>query len=200
MNLSPSLSPDGKYLAFFSEKDVFTLDLFLADAETGKIIKKLSSITRNHEIDDFSFNESAGTWSPDSKNFAFVVFQKGKNKLAVVNVRRARITDEIELGDIVSFSNPEWSPDGRYIVFSGLVEGIGDLYLYDTRNESVIQLTEGFSSKIHPSWSPDGNFIVYVDEEINSDRKAKKFSTSLKIIDIRTKEIQNRMFFPEQTT
>ncbi|MEN6588154.1 MAG: hypothetical protein ABFC30_00610, partial [Proteiniphilum sp.] len=65
MNLSPSLSPDGKYLAFFSEKDIFTFDLFLADAETGKIIKKLSSITRNHEIDDFSFNESAGTWSPD---------------------------------------------------------------------------------------------------------------------------------------
>ena len=60
MNLSPSLSPDGKYLAFFSEKDLFTLDLYLADVETGKIIKKLSSITRNHEIDDFSFNESAG--------------------------------------------------------------------------------------------------------------------------------------------
>jgi Tol biopolymer transport system component len=196
MNLSPSLSPDGNYLAFFSEKDIFTLDLYLADAETGKIIKKLSSITRSHEIDDFSFNESAGTWSPDSKKFAFVVFQKGKNKLVIVDVERAKITDEIEFGNIASFSNPEWSPSGNYIAFSGLVQGIGDLYIYDTKNGNVKKLTDGFSSKIHPSWSPDGNFIVYVDEEVNSERKAKKFSTCLKIIDIRTKEIQKLDVFP----
>ncbi len=196
MNLSPSLSPDGKYLAFFSEKDIFTLDLYLADAENGKIIKKLSTITRNHEIDDFSFNESAGTWSPDSKKFAFVVFQKGKNKLAVVDVKRARISEEIEFDNIPSFSNPEWSPDGRNIVFSGLVEGIGDLYLYDTRTGNIRKLTGGFSSKIHPAWSPDGNFIVYVDEEINTERKAKKFSTSLKLIDIHSNEIRNLKIFP----
>src|SRR5690606_18735093 len=57
MNLSPSLSPNGQYLAFFSEKDLFTLDLYLAETTSGKIVRKLSSITRNHEIDDFSFNE-----------------------------------------------------------------------------------------------------------------------------------------------
>jgi len=196
MNLSPSLSPDGKYLAFFSEKDVFTLDLYLADAESGKIIKKLSSITRNHEIDDFSFNESAGTWSPDSKKFAFVVFQKGKNKLAVVDVKRAKIVEEIEFDNIPSFSNPEWSPDGRYIVFSGLVEGIGDLYRYDFRTGNIKKLTDGFSSKIHPSWSPDGNRIVYVDEVVNTGRKAKKFSTEIKVIDTRSNEIKNLNVFP----
>lgn len=197
MNLSPSLSPDGKYLAFFSEKDVFTLDLYLAEAETGKIIRKLSSVTRNHEIDDFSFNESAGTWSPDSKKFAFVIFQKGKNKLAIVDVKRAKITEEIDFDNIPSFSNPEWSPDGRYLVFSGLVEGIGDLYRYDFRTGNIKKLTDGFSSKIHPSWSPDGNLIVYVDEVVNMDRKAKKFSTDLKIIDTRTSEIKKLNLFPE---
>jgi len=42
INISPSLSPDGKYLTFFSEKNVFTIDLFLADAKNGQIIKKLT--------------------------------------------------------------------------------------------------------------------------------------------------------------
>ncbi|MDP4221961.1 MAG: tolB protein precursor, partial [Bacteroidota bacterium] len=36
MNISPSISPDGKYIAFFSEKNIFTLDLYLADASSGK--------------------------------------------------------------------------------------------------------------------------------------------------------------------
>ena len=43
MNLAPALSPDGKYLAFLSEKSLFAIDLFLADAKTGRIIKKLTS-------------------------------------------------------------------------------------------------------------------------------------------------------------
>ena len=77
MNISPSISPDGKYIAFFSEKNLFTLDLYLADAGTGKILKKLSSVVKNNEIDDFSFIESSGTWSPDGKQFAFVIFSKG---------------------------------------------------------------------------------------------------------------------------
>jgi len=196
MNLSPSLSPDGKYLAFFSEKDLFTLDLYLADSETGKIIKKLSSVTRNHEIDDFSFNESAGTWSPDSKKFAFVVFEKGENKLAIVDVKRAKITEKLEFENILSFFNPEWSPDGGHIVFSGSVEGIGDLYIYDNRTGNIKKLTDGFSSKIQPSWSPDGNLIVYVDEVINTNRQAKKFSTDLKIIDIKTNNIKKLNVFP----
>lgn len=196
MNLSPSLSPDGKYLAFFSEKDLFTLDLYLAEAETGKVIKKLSSITRNHEIDDFSFNESAGTWSPDSKKFAFVVFQKGKNKLAVVDVKRAKIVDEIEFPGIPSFFNPEWSPNGRYIVFSGLEEGICDLYSFDFITGNIRRLTGGFSSKIHPSWSPDGNYIVYAEEVVNTDRQAQKYSNELKVLNFNTLEVHRLDIFP----
>src|SRR6201995_4074346 len=40
LNVAPAISPDGRYLAFLSEKDLFTVDLYLADARTGHIIRK----------------------------------------------------------------------------------------------------------------------------------------------------------------
>ncbi|MGN6638398.1 MAG: basic secretory protein-like protein, partial [Mucilaginibacter sp.] len=37
LNVAPAISPDGKYLAFLSEKGLFAIDLYLADAHTGRI-------------------------------------------------------------------------------------------------------------------------------------------------------------------
>jgi Tol biopolymer transport system component len=189
-NISPSISPDGKYIAFFSEKNLFTLDLFLADANTGKIIKKLSSVVRNNEIDDFSFIESSGTWSPDGKQFAFVIFSKGVNKLAFLDVRKSRIVKEYRIPGVQSFSNPSWSPDGQYIVFTGQVDGISDLYIFDLNTFEVDKLTSDFESNLHPSWSHDGNFIVYSQEVMNYELNRKIFSFDLALLDIKNKSIE----------
>jgi len=190
INISPSISPDGRYIAFFSEKKLFTLDLYLAEAATGKIIKKLSSVVRNNEIDDFSFIESSGTWSPDGKNFAFVVFSKGMNKLAILDVKKARIKKKIIIPGVRYFSNPAWSPDGKTIVLTGLVDGISDLYLYNIKTSETEQLTNDFPSNILPAWSADGNYIVYSQEEIHETPKQKKFSFNPAIIDLRTRKIR----------
>src|SRR5207253_2116605 len=37
LNLGPAYSPDGHYIAFLSTRDVFDIDLFLADARTGQV-------------------------------------------------------------------------------------------------------------------------------------------------------------------
>jgi len=196
LNLSPSLSPDGNIIAFFSERDVLSLDLFLADAKSGRIIRKISSINRNFDIDDFSFIETGGTWSPDSRQYGFVVFRKGKNRLAIADVKRGRITREIDFGHIASFTNPEWSPCGRYIVISGLVDGISDLYRYDLETREITRLTDTFFSEIHPDWSPDSRYIVYSAEKVNNNLPSKKFSFSIQILDTETKEIRELDVFP----
>jgi hypothetical protein len=54
MNVCPVLSPNGKYVIFLSEKNLFTTDLFLADAKTGKIIRKVSSTLGDSHIDQFN--------------------------------------------------------------------------------------------------------------------------------------------------
>ncbi|MBS0012235.1 MAG: PD40 domain-containing protein [Bacteroidales bacterium] len=182
INVSPSISPRGKYIAFFSDKDLFTFDVYLAEVKTGKIVKKLAGIVKNNDFDDYNFIESAGTWSPDGRKFAFVVFEKGVNKLAIIDVDKGRITEEITINDVPAFSNPAWSPDGRTIVLTGLVNGRSDLFLYHMDTGKTERLSDDIPGNIHPSWSPDGEYIVYSQEIIHDSPRYRKFSFALAII------------------
>ncbi len=198
MNISPVFSPDGRYIAFLSEKDVLSIDLYLADAQTGKIIRKLNRASRSFHIDDFSYIESAGTFSPDGNRFAYVAFSKGKNTLIVTETVKGKILDEIIIPGLSSFNDPSWSPDGRYIALSGLKQGKTDLYLYDMTNRDLIQLTNDQYSEIQPSWSPDNRRIVFVsDRGEDTDLNKLQFgSFKLSIYDLETNNIEVLDFFP----
>lgn len=194
INISPSLSPDGRYLAFFSEKNIFTLDLFLADAVTGKIVKRLASVI-SENVDDLNYIESAGTWSPDSREFAFVVFSKGMNKLSVIDVERARTVRETEIRDVPSLANPSWSPDGKKIAFTGMAGGVSDIYTYDLSSGRLDRLTADLPSNLHPSWSPDGKQIVFSQEKINAGGSFRKYSFNIAILDLQTGTIKEPDIF-----
>ncbi len=187
VNVSPSVSPDGRYFAFFSQKNLFTLDLFLADAGTGTIIRKLSSVVRNNDIDDFNFIESSGTWSPDGKKFAFIIFTKGTNKLVTVDVSKGRVIREAAIPGIPSFSNPSWSPDGKKIVVTGMREGVSDLYLYDLQTFDVEQLTFDLESNLHPAWSSDGRYIVFSQEKVNATGGTRRYGFDIALFDLKTR-------------
>src|SRR6266700_868291 len=47
LHLAPALSPDGKDIAFLTEGNSFFVDLYLADAETGRIKRRLVKSTMN---------------------------------------------------------------------------------------------------------------------------------------------------------
>ncbi|MGD8921976.1 MAG: peptidase S9 [Candidatus Zixiibacteriota bacterium] len=165
-NMSPSISPDGKYMAVISQKDVFTLDLFLVDAQTGKIIDKLVSSNTDSHFDALRFINSAGTWSPDGRKLAFVVFKDGNNAIAFMDVKSRKIERTVVPNDMDAMMNLAWSPDGRYVAISGSHGGIGNLYLYDTHDQSFRQLTNDRYSQMEPAWSPDGRTLAYVTDQV----------------------------------
>src|SRR5262245_660101 len=43
LNVGPAISPDGRWIAFLSERGLFSIDLFVADAATGKVVRQLTS-------------------------------------------------------------------------------------------------------------------------------------------------------------
>jgi Tol biopolymer transport system component len=170
MNISPVLSPNGKYVIFLSEKSLFTTDLFLADTKTGKIVKKVSSTATDGHIDQFNAIESAGTWSPDSKRFAFDVYEKGRSMLVIKDIFKGKKTQKLKIPGLTSFSNPSWSPDGKSIVVTGQLNGQTDLWQFDLKSKKATRLTNDKFSEILPAWSADGKFLSYSTDELSHKR------------------------------
>lgn len=197
-NISPAVSPNGKYLAFFSEKELFTTDLYLADAKTGEIIKKLSSQLKDSDIENYNFMESAGTWSPNSKKFAFVAFRQGKNILVIKDIETGKTSDTYEFKDLPAFTNPVWSPDGKLMVLTGLDNGQTDLYSFTFRGKKLEKLTNDPYSEIHASFTPDGTKLVFSSDKnsMTQGRTHGKWTFNLAVMDMESKAVSYLNLFP----
>ncbi len=198
MNLAPVLSPDGSRVAFISERGIFSIDLYVADVETGEIVSRLTSSERQPHFDALSFLESAGTWSPDGQLFAYVVVDDGDNELRIADVGRERAIRSIEVPGVPALNDPAWSPDGRQLAFSGSEGGISDLYVYDLDSEQLTRLTSDLHAEVHPSWSPDGRTLVFAtDRGEETDIRLLEFGPlRLATIDVESRRVQLLPSFP----
>jgi hypothetical protein len=197
-NVSPSVSPDGNYLAFVTQRNLFTTDIYIADAHTGKLIKKLGGPESDPHFDNISFINSSGDWSPDASKFAFIVFANGNNEIAIMDTRSTRVERRIKLAGVGAISHVSWSPDGRTLAVSGQHGGIGDLFLLDLQTEQMRQLTNDRNAEIQPSWSPDGRMIAFAtDRGPETDFNTMKYSPlQIATIDVATGRIQVYAPFP----
>lgn len=175
LNISPALSPDGKQVVFLSTKDLFSIDLFLADADTGRISQKLITTAVDPHFESLQFIKSAGCWDADGKRFVFAAVSKGQPLLTLLDVEGGKIEREIVFAEMGEILNPTWSPDGRYVAFSALVGGLTDLFIYDLKADTLKKMTHDPFADLYPAWSPDGRWIAF-----STDR----FSTDLSILSI----------------
>lgn len=175
LNVGPALSPDGSEIVFLSEKDRFSVDMFVADARTGLIKRKIVSTATDPHFDSLEFIDSAGAYDPTGRRFAFTAIRGGGAVLVVIDARTGDPVREARLGDIGQAFNPTWSPDGSRIAFSGLAGGVTDLYAYDLASGELKALTHDVFADFQPSWSPDGKTIAFVTDRFSTDLRNLEF-------------------------
>jgi Tol biopolymer transport system component len=177
---NPSLSPDGKKIAFISERTEGGCGGASACASTSPEKTYAQIYVMNADgSDQTQLVEELGvasspTWSPDGTQIAFEGYgQDGWADIYFVDVspegatsrpRRLAVDD-----DLLEATEPSWSPDGTEIAFAGLHsgyhapgKGYHAIFEIDVNSLEEARLTKGSDTEYSPTWSPDGEKIAYV--------------------------------------
>jgi TolB protein len=149
MNVEPAVSPDGKRIAFSSDRSGVPM-IFVMNID-GSAPKRITFAGHYN---------STPSWSPDGKSLAFAGFDKSKDNFDVfmVNVdttQLVRLTSAKKAsGRFANNEEPIFSPDGRQVFFISDRDGQRQLYLVNTdgSNERRVTFDKKYYSK--PKWGP----------------------------------------------
>ncbi len=196
-NIAPCVSPDGKSLVFLSSRDLFSIDLYLADADSGKVRRKIISTAVDPHFESIQFIKSAGAWDAKGEKFVFGGVAKGRPILTILDMKKDKVEREIPFGELAEILSPAWSPDGRYITFCGLAGGVSDLFIYDLQNNVLKQMTRDAFGDLQPVWSPDGKTIAFVTERFSTNLEwVDVGATELGLLDVESGRVQKLLAFP----
>ena len=169
INVSPALSPDGRYLMFLSERGLFSIDLYLADARTGEVKRKITSTATDPHFNALEFTSSAGAWSADSTQFAYPHVEGSKPYIAIYDLAKDDTVRDIKLGTLGEITGVTWSPDAKQIAFAAIQGGLTDLYTIDVASSTIHRLTHDEFGYLPPAWSPDGRSLVFATDRFTSN-------------------------------
>jgi tricorn protease len=151
----PSLSPDGRELAFASGGDLWTVS---SSGGTASLL-----------VTDPA-TEARPLWSPDGKELAFTSTRNGASNVYVLNlqsnqVRRITWSDAGEQLDA-------WSRDGKWLYFSsgaGDMRGTNDIYRVAASGGTPLEVSrERYLNEFGAAPSPDGQTIALMAKGMSS--------------------------------
>lgn len=175
LNVGPALSPDGARMVFLSERDRYAVDLYLADARTGRVERKLVAAAANSRFDSLQFVDSAGAWDAGGARFAFAALRHGEPILTILSMPRGEVVREQAFPNLDQIFDPTFSPSGSQIAFSGLSGGVTDLYVFDLETAALRRLTTDGFADLQPAWSPDGRTLAFSTDRFTSSLEALTF-------------------------
>ena len=146
----PSWSPDGKWIAYFSD-------------ESGEYALHLRDQTGMGEVKKIGLGNPASffyspVWSPDSKKIAY--YDKRLN-FWYVDIDKGTPV-KVDTSPRGSNFGPSWSPDSRWIAYAKPLQSwYSAIFIYSLEDKKSTQVTDGLSDAIFPEFDKNGKYLYF---------------------------------------
>ncbi len=145
----PSWSPDGKSVAYFSDR-TGEYELYTRPAD-GKGEEK--QITKGGAA--FRYNP---VWSPDSNEIAFSD-KTGSLYIVDLKTEQIKFVDKDQWFEMASYN---WSPDSRWLTYPKKMNNMnGAIMIYDTKEQKVRQVTGNYYDDSNPVFGAEGKYLFF---------------------------------------
>jgi dipeptidyl aminopeptidase/acylaminoacyl peptidase len=157
-------SPDGKFIAFLSERSEGKTRVWLLNRLAGEA-ERLTNTPQ--DVEDFA-------WSPDSRRLVLVLRDASSEELEDAKENKDEPAGEKESKDKKKAEKP-WVIDRLQFKLDEM--GYLDrrrthLYAFDLATKALSQITSGDFDDSEPAWSPDGKSLAFTSNRSTPDPDA----------------------------
>lgn len=148
-NLMPTLSPNGVWVVFASNRDKYW-ELYMASSD-GTVLPRRMTFTKETERNP--------VWSPDGQKILYESNRDGNWELYTFDISsglEARLTFN-DADDIAG----RWSSDASKIVFQSNRSNRQQIYLLDLQTDLITKLSDGAGEDSQPVFSTDSQYVAF---------------------------------------
>ncbi|NOU18220.1 MAG: peptidase S41 [Bacteroidales bacterium] len=156
-------SPDGKWIAYFSDKSG-EYEIYVVNANGKEDAIKLTTHKDGYR--------HTLKWSPDSRNLSYTdqtltLYYIDVATKAITKIDKEEYENVDVSQDVKSIYDYSWSPDSKYIVYSKMNNNfMYQLFVYSLETKAINCISNGLFHDFSPVFSKDGEFILFISDRI----------------------------------
>jgi hypothetical protein len=187
-NEAAEFSPDGNMLAYISTAAGST-DIYVMRSD-GKDSRRVFTGFDGIATDSFPLS-----WAPDNKTLYFASIEKGRMQIYRGDTSNGN-TEKIGIPGMANVYGSAVSPDGNFLAFIGSERGFTDVYIYDIKGNTTVNITANVFENDFVSWAPDGNSLLFTEER-DEHRRVALYNLRTGVKKFITKPAQHDYNYPK---